>query len=196
MKRGLKLFFIILGGFILLALIFFAVDYTRVNNQEKPIFCIKNPAGTILDGGAVEYFGLGYKVIDFNTLVGFDDIKIGTWFMKYEDFLQEDEKTPIVSSSDCLEVTGENIKSAIKIDGEDYKAIVNILNNQNYTQEICKCSSKYIIKLNNGLTYYVKSNNNNEIAFGKKQAKLTDSDFRTVEDIITKHINSSNNSRN
>ena len=65
------------------------VDYNRVKNNERPIFCISNPAGTISDGGTVEFFGLGYKVIDFHTLAGFDDIKIGTWFIDYNDFEEE-----------------------------------------------------------------------------------------------------------
>ena len=67
----------------------FTVDYNRVKNQKKPIFCIKSPAGGIMDGGTIEYFGLGYKVIDFHTIAGFDDIKIGTWFMDYDDFEEE-----------------------------------------------------------------------------------------------------------
>ena len=67
----------------------FTVDYNRVKNQKKPIFCIKSPAGGIMDGGTIEYFGLGYKVIDFHTIAGFDDIKIGTWFMDYNDFEEE-----------------------------------------------------------------------------------------------------------
>lgn len=67
----------------------FTVDYNRVKNQKKPIFCIKSPAGGIMDGGTIEYLGLGYKVIDFHTIAGFDDIKIGTWFMDYNDFEEE-----------------------------------------------------------------------------------------------------------
>lgn len=65
---------------------FFVVDYNRVQKQEKPIFCIQNPAGAYEDGGTVEFFGLGYKVIDFHTRAGYDDIKIGSWFMDYNDF--------------------------------------------------------------------------------------------------------------
>ncbi len=65
------------------------VDYNRVQKQEKPIFCIQNPAEIINDGGTIEYFGLGYKVIDFHTLEGYDDIKIGSWFMDYKDFETE-----------------------------------------------------------------------------------------------------------
>lgn len=89
MKRGLKILFIIVGIVVILGIIFFAVDYNRVQKQEKPIFCIQNPAGVIKDGGTIEYFGLGYKVIDFHTLAGFDDIKIGTWLMDYNDFEKE-----------------------------------------------------------------------------------------------------------
>ena len=89
MKKGIKICFIIIGVIVILGIVFFAVDYNRVQKQEKPIFCIKNPAGIMNDGGTIEYFGLGYKVIDFNTLAGFDDIKIGTWFMDYNDFEEE-----------------------------------------------------------------------------------------------------------
>lgn len=32
---------------------------------------------------------MGYKVIDFHTLAGYDDIKIGTCFMQYNDFDEE-----------------------------------------------------------------------------------------------------------
>ena len=89
MKKGLKICFSIIGVIVILGIIFFVVDYNRVQKQEKPIFCIQNPAGIMTDGGTIEYFGLGYKVIDFNTLAGFDDIKIGTWFMDYNDFEEE-----------------------------------------------------------------------------------------------------------
>ena len=89
MKKGLKILFIIIGIIIVLGIVFFVVDYNRVQKQEKPIFCIQNPAGINSDGGTIEYFGLGYKVIDFHTLAGYDDIKIGSWFMDYNDFDEE-----------------------------------------------------------------------------------------------------------
>ena len=89
MKKGFKILFIIIGIIIVLGIVFFVVDYNRVQKQEKPIFCIQNPAGIINDGGTIEYFGLGYKVIDFHTLAGYDDIKIGSWFMDYNDFNEE-----------------------------------------------------------------------------------------------------------
>ena len=89
MKKTFKVICGILGIIVVLGIVFFTVDYNRAKNQEKPIFCIQNPAGRIADGGTIEYFGLGYKVIDFHTIAGFDDIKIGTWFMDYNDFEEE-----------------------------------------------------------------------------------------------------------
>ncbi len=87
MKKRIKILLIILGVIILLGLIFFAVDYNRVQKQEKPIFCINY--STLRDGGTKEYIGLGYKVIDFNMLNGYNEMKIGSWFMQYEDFESE-----------------------------------------------------------------------------------------------------------
>ena len=89
MKKMLKVIGIVLGIIVILGIVFFAIDYNRVQKQEKPIFCIQNPAGVIKDGGTIEYFGLGYKVIDFHTLAGFDDMKIGTWLIDYNDFQEE-----------------------------------------------------------------------------------------------------------
>ena len=89
MKKILKVVVGILGIIVVLEIVFFTVDYNRVKNQKKPIFCIKSPAGGIMDGSTIEYLGLGYKVIDFHTIAGFDDIKIGTWFMDYNDFEEE-----------------------------------------------------------------------------------------------------------
>ena len=87
MRKGIKVVLIILGVIIMLGLIFFAVDYNRAKNGEKPIFCINTAIAN--DGGTKEYLGLGYKVIDFKRLDGYDEVKIGTWSMKYEDFENE-----------------------------------------------------------------------------------------------------------
>ena len=73
MKKGLKIVLIILVIIIILGIVFFAIDYNRVQKQEKPIFCIK--VGTLLDGGTVEYLGLEYKVIDFHTVAGLTKVK-------------------------------------------------------------------------------------------------------------------------
>ena len=87
MKKKIKIILIIIFIIIVLGIIFFIVDYNRAKNNQKPLFCIKT--GTLLDGGTIEYLGIGYKVIDFQTLAGFDDVKIGSWSMDYDDFRNE-----------------------------------------------------------------------------------------------------------
>ena len=87
MKNKFKIILVIMFIIVILGIIFYKVDSNRAKNNQKPLFCIKT--GTLLDGGTIEYLGIGYKVIDFHTLAGFDDIKIGTWFMEYDDFREE-----------------------------------------------------------------------------------------------------------
>ncbi|MBQ6817707.1 MAG: hypothetical protein IJO27_04675, partial [Bacilli bacterium] len=111
MKKVVIIFFAML---VVLIAVFFVVDYSRVKNQELPVFCIKS--SVMEDGGTVEYYGLGYKVIDFNTIEDFDEIKIGTWFMKYNDFSKEHEEFARV----FFEVDVERIDSS-RIEEEDRK---------------------------------------------------------------------------
>lgn len=90
MKKGVKIALIIVGIVVILGLIFFVVDFNRAKNQERPIFCIKGE--TYRDGGTVEYWGLGYKVIDFHSLSGYNEVQIGSWGMQYKDFENEYSK--------------------------------------------------------------------------------------------------------
>ena len=130
MKKGLKIFFIIVSIIVVLGIVFFVIDYNRVQEQEKPIFCIKNPAGIMNDGGTVEYFGLGYKVIDFHTIAGFDDIKIGTWFMDYNDFNEEmkvyEEKFEKELRKNDYNIGNDVFKATIK-EIREYNGITTIL---------------------------------------------------------------------
>ena len=123
----------------------FTVDYNRVKNQKKPIFCIKSLAGGIMDGGTIEYFGLGYKVIDFHTIAGFDDIKIGTWFMDYNDFEEE-----------------------IKAYEKKYKEnlLTNEENNSDLENVIMKVDSTTI--KTTSISIIIINNNDNEIGYGEE----------------------------
>ena len=67
MKNKIKTILLIVYIIAVLGIIFYTVDSNRAKNNQKPLFCIKHPGGTILDGGTIIYFGLGYKVIDFHT---------------------------------------------------------------------------------------------------------------------------------
>ena len=145
MKKILKVVAGILGIIVVLGIVFFTVDYNRVKNQKKPIFCIQSPAGVILDGGTIEYFGLGYKVIDFHTIAGFDDIKIGTWFMDYNDFEEE-------------------IKAYEKKYKE--KLLMNEENNSDLENVIMKVDSITIKPTS--ISIIIINNNDNEIGYGEE----------------------------
>lgn len=70
MKKKFKIILIII---ILIWSVFFTTDYIISKQQKKPIFCISGPM--YLDGGTIEYYGLGYKVIKFNKLYDVGEIK-------------------------------------------------------------------------------------------------------------------------
>ena len=192
MKKGLKILFIIIGIIIVLGIVFFVVDYNRVQKQEKPIFCIQNPAGIIKDGGTIEYFGLGYKVIDFHTLAGYDDIKIGSWFMDYNDFekemkeyekkfeeeLQKDNRNQEsninnkVTTID-IQTTGLSSETSIKkytLNQEEIYEIFNIIDNLTFSNETC-----------DGLpTYYIKYNSEEEDSFVTYGIEIFDDEYHVT----------------
>ncbi len=66
---------------IIIIIAIITIDYIRVAKFEyTPLFAIKTE--TLKDGGTTEYYGLGYKVIDYNQIQGRRDIEIGLWNMK------------------------------------------------------------------------------------------------------------------
>ena len=154
MKKWLKVIGVIIGIIVILGIVFFAIDYNRVKNQEKPIFCIQNPAGIISDGGTIEYFGLGYKVIDFHTLAGYDDIKIGTWFMNYNDFQEEMKKYEEKFEEEMRKSEYSFIGKVIE------SSSTYIIVEPNENEDIRKSSDKISISLgeNNDVLYEIGTN--------------------------------------
>ena len=73
-----------------LGIILYSIDKARIDNGMEPLYCIASE-GTYLDGGSKEYYGLGYKVIKFNKINGYNETKIGSWFMDIDDFDHEVE---------------------------------------------------------------------------------------------------------
>lgn len=80
-KKEFVFLLVVLG----LVLTFLITDIVMLEKGNEPIFCVS--FGQYLDGGTKEYYGLGYKIIDYNILDGFDGYKLGTWFMTYNNNL-------------------------------------------------------------------------------------------------------------
>lgn len=70
---------------VLIISLFAFIDIIMLESNKQPIFCIEMLIYT--DGGTKEYFGIGYKIIDYNKLGGYKGYKIGTWFMNYDNSL-------------------------------------------------------------------------------------------------------------
>lgn len=208
-NKAVKIILII----VLLWGIMFFTDYTRVKNNERPIFCIKNPARTLSDGGTVEFFGLGYKVIDFHTIAGFDDIKIGTWSMEYNDFDKEmkvyekrfeeqleyeDNINNRVTTID-IETAFENNEQGKKVytlNQEEIYQIFAIIDNANFTKETCDGLPSYYIKYNSedeeGFISYgleVYSNEYHITSEDKGEAIINDNQKEQLENIINNNFN-------
>jgi len=136
----------------------FTVDYNRVKNQKKPIFCIKSPAGGIMDGGTIEYFGLGYN--DFEE-------EIKAYEKKFEESLSTNEENNSDSENVIMKVDSTTIKptsiSIIIINnndneigyGEEYKIQKNINGEWKYLDYLPNTAWNdvaYIIKANSQTT--------------------------------------------
>ena len=83
MSKNIKSIIICLSIIIFTALLFLAIDCFRLTNNQKTIFSMS--LGQYLDGGTKEYYGLGYKIIDYNIIDGYKGFKIGTWFLEYDN---------------------------------------------------------------------------------------------------------------
>ncbi len=58
------------------------VDTKRVEQGEKPMFCMQ--MAEVADGGSKIYIGLGYKVIAYNQKNGYQGMVIGGWNLEYD----------------------------------------------------------------------------------------------------------------
>lgn len=186
MKKWIKTILITLLIIIIMGLIFFAIDYIRIQNNQKPIFCISFNSMIYSDGGTREYLGMGYKIIDFNKLNGYDEMKIGLWNMKYEDFKDEYEKldkTDLIIESASI---GENTYiNAV----EESKQIKDMIKNLTFSEETCDGLNNYVITLDNGETYGLEVYDNvcHITSVDDGEAILTKEQSSTLLNIIDKY---------
>lgn len=125
MKTFFKIFFSIILFFIILGIIFYMVDSTRVKNGEETIFTFYHKIVDGIDYSGKIDCGLGYKIIKFDVS-GEEIIKIGTLFMDESlPFFIKDVNNS-VNESDII--SGESGEKIVKLTtfGESYKDLVLI----------------------------------------------------------------------
>ena len=197
--KNVKLFLKILLFIILIWTIIFLVDYIRVKNEKLPIFCIKSESSRVADVGTIQYYGLGYKVIDFNRINGFDKIKIGTYFMDYEDFqseFEEYENRIKKTSNTILLKTGFREEDAEEINVEIIKEaneIIDIIKSAEFTKDTCDGLNDYLMYINMseneeyGIEIF-EYDNVHITNIEKGEAKLDSTSSKIINDILNKYI--------
>lgn len=81
MKNKKLKILIIIAIILFIGIIVFLIDYNQVKHGKLPLFAYS--FDIYKDGGSREYYGLGYKVLKCNTLIGDKTIKIGLYNMDY-----------------------------------------------------------------------------------------------------------------
>ena len=142
--------------------------------------------------GTIEYYGIGYKVIDFNSIDGFNKMKIGTYFMDYEDFQSEFEKyeNKILLKKSFKGKNEEDVNIEIS-DGAN--EIINIIKNAVFTKDTWDGLNDYLIYINMSKNeeYGIEifGYNNVHITNIKKgEAKLDSTSSKVINDILNKYI--------
>jgi len=126
MKKMGKRVLIILGIWVSV----FLIDFVCVKTINRPIFMIRT--SIYKDGGTKEYYGLGYKVIKCNTLVGDKKVTIGTYLLDYNcDTKVKEENNENITLTDSAKFSKEY--TSVTTDNvfvyRNINEIINILDN-------------------------------------------------------------------
>lgn len=155
------------------------IDGARVRNSIEPKFAIK----ITTDGGnKVTYWGLGYKVVrypsvslnePFKNSLG---VKMGSWFMNYK-----------LSSYESIDIELLTEEKTIAVSRtRDIEAIISLVSDSKYINEVCDGINTHKIKIGNEI-YYLKESCC-EIQKGKKQAKISKEDLDRLLKIMNYYI--------
>jgi len=155
------------------------IDGGRVRTGNEPKCCIKIVSN---DGNKVTYWGLGYKVVrypsvslnePFKNSLG---VKMGSWFMNYELSSYESIDIELLTEGKTIAVSRTR----------DIEAIISLVSDSKYINEVCDGINTHKIKIGNEI-YYLKESCS-EIQKGKKQAKISKEDLDRLLKIMNYYI--------
>lgn len=126
--------------FILLIPLMKLIDYKRVQSKKQPIFCFKREG--YLDGGSVEWYGPGYKILDIYQLPNYKGVKVGGWDIKIDRFdseIQEYKKNNQTITISILRINSKGeLYEGININGnsDEGKQILETINSAQFDGNI------------------------------------------------------------
>lgn len=155
----------------ILGFIFYLVDKAQIFQNKKPIFILKTVKH---DDGTTESYGIGYKIISYNKINGFREIKIGSYFLKYDanlgtntEKIAEGFKTKGEKDTKVVEIKKDKIVNKDELleylDKLEKKTVVDKeLKYITYTKEGYKIYHKLTIK--DGALEYIKDYSEDKFA--------------------------------
>ncbi len=147
MKKLLKLLMALLLALIVIGGITFLIDASRVASGKTPICAVE--VSKFQDGGTTEYLGIGYRVIDFNMLNGYDEMKIGPWSMKKTDFKEE------------YEAYNQRLENTANIPSEELSDIPEEVSGDENLEESGELGEEVVEELSSGEEVQEEINENN-----------------------------------
>lgn len=175
MKKRTFIIIVVIIILAVLGVITKYIDGRRVATNNEPKYCIKIVS---YDGNKVTYWGLGYKVTRYVAVSPKElyknnlGAKMGSWFMNYKLSNLESIKVELLMEGKTIEIT--RIR--------DIENIIGLLKDSKYINELCEGMYTHKIEYDNE-TYYILEGCK-EIKKGRKQAKISDKDFKDFKKII------------
>ena len=119
MKSFLKSIFGILLIVFLVGATTFIIDNARAAVNKRPLAAIL--MHTLKDGGTKEYYGLGYKVIAYNKLNGYNKTHIGPFWLKYDNTLGEEAELATLCKSSVEQMDMKDTKNLVVFESKEIK---------------------------------------------------------------------------
>lgn len=119
MKGFLKAIFGLILIIFFIGVITFLIDNARISIGKPPIASVK--IFHHKDGGTKEYYGIGYKIIEYNKLNGYKKSHIGTYMLKYDSTLGEESELAILCKKSVEKMNEEKIKNTVEFNKKEIK---------------------------------------------------------------------------
>lgn len=123
MKENIKTFLKAIIGLvfmvIFLGLITFTIDNSRISTGKSPIVSIL--ISTQNDGGTKKYYGIGYKIIAYNKLNGYNKSHIGTYNLQYDETLGEESELAKLCKESVNKMNKSKLKNTVEFNKKEIK---------------------------------------------------------------------------
>lgn len=119
----MKGFFKTILGLILIicsiSVITFLIDQSRISANKKPLAALL--VGEVKDGGTKIYYGIGYKIIAYDKLNGYNKGHIGPYWLEYDSKLGEESELASLCRQNLEDMKKEKIKNVVEFKSKEIK---------------------------------------------------------------------------